>query len=336
MRDKQIDILKAIGIIFVVAGHSSSPLFNWIYSFHMPLFFFVSGFLRYSSQSKPWGKFLIGKIKASLLPYFVFWFISVIIFGNLKSLITTREFASFGLDQIKGLILGGHWLADFSNNFPLWYLQLFFIAVIIFEIIARYFHPILKVVTFFALCLVTIPFQNLLPGRPVFHINVLPAALSFMLLGYFVSYLVSTKNVKILKSNLAVGGLMLALGFLVSSLQYGNISKINSLLYFVAAFCTITGFYILAGKLVKSKILSYVGSNTLYIMGLHILAVPYSKQIASFILEKFETSNALILNLLSTVICIVICCGVIEIYKYIKEISAHLFKKGNLNKKQDC
>jgi fucose 4-O-acetylase-like acetyltransferase len=42
-----IDYLKAFGIVCVVFGHSQipDPLLVWIYSFHMPLFFFASGFL---------------------------------------------------------------------------------------------------------------------------------------------------------------------------------------------------------------------------------------------------------------------------------------------------
>jgi fucose 4-O-acetylase-like acetyltransferase len=47
-RLEYIDIARGIGILLVVLGHSDaraiSPLlFQWIYSFHMPLFFFLSG-----------------------------------------------------------------------------------------------------------------------------------------------------------------------------------------------------------------------------------------------------------------------------------------------------
>ena len=38
-----IDTLKAIGIILVVIGHNDTILTKYIYSFHMPLFFFLSG-----------------------------------------------------------------------------------------------------------------------------------------------------------------------------------------------------------------------------------------------------------------------------------------------------
>lgn len=40
MRESWIDVLKGIGIILVVIGHTSmeNPLVKWIYVFHMPLF----------------------------------------------------------------------------------------------------------------------------------------------------------------------------------------------------------------------------------------------------------------------------------------------------------
>lgn len=52
MRNSQLDILKGIGISLVLVGHVSrnGVLNNWIYSFHMPLFFFISGALYYLSK----------------------------------------------------------------------------------------------------------------------------------------------------------------------------------------------------------------------------------------------------------------------------------------------
>lgn len=44
-RDLSFDIAKGIAIFLMVIGHTSIPKIanTWIYSFHMPLFFFVSG-----------------------------------------------------------------------------------------------------------------------------------------------------------------------------------------------------------------------------------------------------------------------------------------------------
>ena len=40
-----IDTAKGIGLLCVILGHLSIPYLDmWIYFFHMPLFFFLSGF----------------------------------------------------------------------------------------------------------------------------------------------------------------------------------------------------------------------------------------------------------------------------------------------------
>jgi len=44
-RDKSLDVMKGIGIILMVAGHSGSPFTSIIYLFHMALFFAISGYL---------------------------------------------------------------------------------------------------------------------------------------------------------------------------------------------------------------------------------------------------------------------------------------------------
>lgn len=44
-RDLSIDIMKGIGICAVIAGHTFlNTIHNLIYSFHMPLFFILSGY----------------------------------------------------------------------------------------------------------------------------------------------------------------------------------------------------------------------------------------------------------------------------------------------------
>lgn len=46
-RFSYIDILRGIGIFFVVLGHIyyNDVAYRWIYSFHMPLFFFAAGWV---------------------------------------------------------------------------------------------------------------------------------------------------------------------------------------------------------------------------------------------------------------------------------------------------
>lgn len=74
-RDPWIDVLKGIGIILVITGHVSleNGLNEWIYTFHMPLFFALSGYLWSRSTRKTCLKeFVLKRIKTILWPYIFF------------------------------------------------------------------------------------------------------------------------------------------------------------------------------------------------------------------------------------------------------------------------
>ena len=69
------DIVKGIGIILVVVGHLYWNLTRYIYLFHLPLFFFVSGYL-YSEEKYGDNPYLnvASRLKSSWIKYvFVFW-----------------------------------------------------------------------------------------------------------------------------------------------------------------------------------------------------------------------------------------------------------------------
>lgn len=68
---KRIDLVKGIGILLVVAGHIfSGEVSQAIYIFHMPLFFFLSGYLHKAGYG---GKeYLHKKIKHLLVPYLAY------------------------------------------------------------------------------------------------------------------------------------------------------------------------------------------------------------------------------------------------------------------------
>lgn len=44
-QSRVISIIKGLGIILMVIGHTNSPFRDFIYLFHMPLFYMISGFL---------------------------------------------------------------------------------------------------------------------------------------------------------------------------------------------------------------------------------------------------------------------------------------------------
>ena len=51
-RDYYWDIVKGLGIIAIVVGHTGSPLTPYVYMYHLVLFFFISGYLYKDKYSK--------------------------------------------------------------------------------------------------------------------------------------------------------------------------------------------------------------------------------------------------------------------------------------------
>lgn len=118
-RIEWIDILKGIGIVFVVFGHlfPNLCLEKHIYSFHMFLFFFLSG---YTYKQK---EHMLAELKTNalrLLVPFVLWDV-------LSTLIDIAVGADI-LQSIKRMIL---WRATICWNAPIWFLlTLFFVKVL--------------------------------------------------------------------------------------------------------------------------------------------------------------------------------------------------------------
>jgi len=72
-RIEEIDILKALGIICMVAGHSGAPFTHFVYLFHMAIFFMASGFCFKDTDSdniKSVIKAIKNKFKQLWLPFF--------------------------------------------------------------------------------------------------------------------------------------------------------------------------------------------------------------------------------------------------------------------------
>ena len=118
MRVDWIDITKGIAIFFMVFGHTGIPeaLSNWIWSFHMPLFFFMSGLLYKKEKYHSFIIFLKKRTHTLLVPYVFF---SIVILFSDKDL-------SFVEYLKKGWI----------NGCALWFLPvLFFTEMISFQVI---------------------------------------------------------------------------------------------------------------------------------------------------------------------------------------------------------
>lgn len=133
----EINIARGIALIAVLAGHSfpdaqtgmSSPAAQWIvmamYSFHMGLFFFLSGFVAGSKLCVgeiKLGHEVIKKWKRIIVPYL---FYSVITLG-LKQVFSAFANNQFDVAEIYMIFIGK------NPNGGMWYLWALFIVSLIF------------------------------------------------------------------------------------------------------------------------------------------------------------------------------------------------------------
>ena len=70
-RDRTLDLMKGVAIVAMIVGHLGwrGPEYKWIFSFHMPLFFIISGFLH--GRISLSGESVAKQFKRLVLPYVV-------------------------------------------------------------------------------------------------------------------------------------------------------------------------------------------------------------------------------------------------------------------------
>ena len=98
-----IDIAKAIGLFFIIIGHLTINKYNgakYIYWFHVPFFFLISGLLHSSAQKIP--AFIAARFKHLMVPY------CVLVCCALIMVVTGLS----GQLSVKNLLLGGQFLRD--------------------------------------------------------------------------------------------------------------------------------------------------------------------------------------------------------------------------------
>ncbi|WP_312245562.1 acyltransferase family protein [Stutzerimonas nitrititolerans] len=126
-----IDSLKFIGIFYIYLGHlggSAGNLYPFVFSFHVPLFFFISGCFASTRIRSSFGQFVMEKFKQLMIPYFVYSLLSIVVY-----LLCIPETDSFRV--VASLVLKA--LLGVRNDTPygpsLWFLPCIFVTALIFR-----------------------------------------------------------------------------------------------------------------------------------------------------------------------------------------------------------
>lgn len=188
-RYEELDIMKGIGIILVYLGHSFNLcelewnkefeyLYGTIYSFHMPLFFFISGLLSNKDKKLELKKFYIGKVKRLLIPY---------LFINLIDFFSRMMFPKVVNSNFSGLkeVL-------FYGTKISWFVYTLFIIFMIFPFLDKY---ILKKDKYylFGLLLIILNYLKIFENIEIFSLNAIIIFYIYFYLGYIIKPIYSEK-----------------------------------------------------------------------------------------------------------------------------------------------
>lgn len=262
-RNESIDVIKGILVIFVIIGHillgslDDNGLRYFIYSFHMPAFFFISGYLlnlEKISTSPPTTLF------ASYWKRMLFqWGIALIVYALLIS------YSELSLRVFLSKILYPY--------YHLWYVPTFFVFIIIIKLF-RYIKE--DSVFFLFLVVIGLVFNSLTVTIKTGEIRLY--FFIFFLLGIFV------KRLKITIDNLLLGGVIFA-GFIVliialflSDINY-EFYSINLRLPCLLLICSASILAFISCDRIHSRLFGFLGKHSLEVYLWHVVPIILFKKV---------------------------------------------------------
>jgi fucose 4-O-acetylase-like acetyltransferase len=289
-----IDTLRAIAIILVVLGHTPGiqnyqQAVKYIYSFHIPLFFLISGILFNPKHTEnTFSQFLRSQFWALMVPYSVWGLLTYVPWVMLS-----RHHGSYpDLSPFKplvGLVYGtgsGTWLI---HNGALWFLPCLFSTRVLFFMILKYFAPMLPatLVLFVTLGLIS---AAVVPFPLPWGFDIALVAIGFFGLGFLLRKRLLSVNAP--GAGYLLGFLTLCLVVHLISFSYNaRVSMAertygNPLLFALAAFGGIVFWSAVAKYMRPSVFLSKLGEASFLIFVLHTFVFNLITGVAVFVLKR--------------------------------------------------
>lgn len=258
-----IDTARTIGIFLVVLGHicTNKVAYDVIYSFHMPLFFILSGFL-YSLERKE--KFYLKNFKNIMIPFFIYGTLCYIYWVLIERHLRIQQINIYK-PLINLVVMNGssEW---FVQNAALWFLPCLFLVKIIYHYIQTRINRkkgllIILTLVSFAISYYIYKIKNI---DLFFTLNRVGLYLPFYVVGVHLSKYKDNnqKLFKVLIGSIIIFILCFFTGFVIPRII------INTLLYPVLALSG-SFFVIEVSKNLKLNKLNYIGKNTLIILLIH-------------------------------------------------------------------
>ena len=271
-----LDQLKGFGIILMIYGHNFPVLEEYIYSFHMPLFFIIAGIFHPKNINVSTIK---KRVRQILLPYFL-W--SFILFGFW--LFIGRKFgesANLDLSITKNFI--GIFFAQGDINYmnwgiPMWFLPTIFLTFLLFGLILKIKNKFLHYSVLIMSIVLGFLIANFSEVYLFWSLDVALVSLFFYSFGFYAKDFIKSNKKKDVFSLLILGVIHLAVSlFLMQKIDMYRSTYGNEILFLLNS---IVGF-LFWGYLFKNflliKSLVYFGKNTIPILAVQARALSFIK-----------------------------------------------------------
>lgn len=184
-RIEYIDVFRSFGILLMIMGHIEYGVtFNFfIHAFHMPMFFWISGyfFKHKREEDLAFPTFLLKKAKSLLLPYFIFGIAHYLLYVAENFLTHTHNHI-----DIFPLL---HLFSDNTTGLPIcgaiWFLTALFFTDVLYFLIDRYIlSDILKAIVVIAIALFGNLADTILPFTLPYSLGASFVGIGLYYLGY--------------------------------------------------------------------------------------------------------------------------------------------------------
>ena len=318
-------------MILVVYGHVIHiwPDRGYIWTFHMPLFFFISGLIFRADKYAHFSQFALRRVIYLLIPYFLLYSLCVPIWGCYM-MIKEGHITAMEILKEYALLFYGNMTA---SGGALWFIPCLFVV----EMLYWGIHKKFGMGKSFILCLLSacagvVLLRNGWINIP-FGINQALLCMPFYSIGHIMNqYTDKVQKLKYYWSFLALivlGGMQYLL-FPLSGLDLAYNYLRNAYTYIPMALVAILFYFILSMLIKKEKILEWIGRNTLVVLAFH--GFVYKAIIMLFVylcgLSVQDIRTSYLWCITVTVITFIIHIPIVLLYnKYIPPLLNHLYNR---------
>ena len=134
------NILKGIGIISIVIGHSTHKLVPFVYLYHLALFFFIGGYLYYEEKygDDPY-KYFVAKLKSNWFKFFSYSVFFILIHNLLVKYGLIINIPIYRINEmVKAIINTSMFFGTETLSGALWFVPIYIFSAMLFELIIFY------------------------------------------------------------------------------------------------------------------------------------------------------------------------------------------------------